>query len=166
MAFRQPVDYKQYDPRWSSLPYTSCNDPKQTIKSSGCGVVAACDILATLISPKITPLSVGPMLVKAGFRTKNSGTAWSAFKWIANKYGFLSFKQTSSIAIAKKYIRYGGYVVCIMRKGYWTSGGHYICMWKYDDQYVYANDPASASRKRQKIDDFVKECRQYFCYLA
>lgn len=160
------VDYKQFDKRWADLPYTSTGDPKQTIKSSGCGVVAACDVLASLISPKITPLSVGPLLVRGGFRTANSGTSWAAFKWIAKKYGFLSFKQTSSIAIAKKYIRYGGLVVCIMRKGYWTSGGHYICMHGYDDTYIYANDPASSKRTRQHQDQFIKECRQYFCFLA
>ena len=160
------VDYKQYDRRWADLPYTSCGNPKQTIRSSGCGVVSVCDVLATLISPKITPLSVGPMLVKAGFRTKNSGTSWAAFKWIANKYKFLSFRQTSSLATAKKYIRYGGLVVCSMSKGYWTTGGHYICMTGYDDKYIYANDPASSVRHRQLQDQFIKECRQYFCYLA
>jgi hypothetical protein len=163
-TFVQPVDYKQYDKRWASLPYTATGNPKQTVKSSGCGVVSVCDVLATLVSPKITPLSIVPMFVEHGFRTRNTGTAWAAFKWTAEKFG-LKFLQTSSLAKAEKWMQNGGYCVCSMKAGYWTTGGHYICAWRYDDKYMYANDPASATRKRQKLADFKAECRQYFCFM-
>lgn len=163
-TFTQPVDYKQYDKRWASIPYTATGNPKQTVKSSGCGVVSVCDVLATLVSSKITPLSIAPMFVEHGFRTRNTGTAWAAFKWTADKFG-LKFLQTSSLAKAEKWMQNGGYCVCSMKAGYWTTGGHYICAWRYDDKYMYANDPASATRKRQKLADFKAECRQYFCFM-
>lgn len=163
-TFTQPVDYKQYNKRWASLPYTSTGNPTQTVQSSGCGVVAMCDVLATLVSPKITPLSIAPMFVQNGFRTRNTGTSWAAFSWCAGKFG-LKFQQTYSITTAEKWLRNGGYVVCSMGKGYWTSGGHYITAWKYDQTYMYANDPASAKRKRQKLADFKDQCKQYFCFM-
>jgi GH25 family lysozyme M1 (1,4-beta-N-acetylmuramidase) len=51
-----------------------------------------------------------------------------------------------------------------MKKGYWTNGGHFICAWKYDGTYTYANDPASSSRKKQKTSEFKAQCKQYFCF--
>lgn len=162
--FRQPVDYKQYDSRWSKIPYTSTGSKTQTIGSSGCGPTACADVLATMVSDKITPVSVAQYFVSAGFRTPNQGTSWAAFPWAAKKYGLIC-KQTSSIETAKKYLEAGAYVVCSMGKGYWTTGGHYICAWKFDDKFMYANDPASAKRTWQEIGQFSKECKQYFCFL-
>ena len=40
-----------------------------------------------------------------------------------------------------------------------------ICVWKYDDTYIYANDPASSKRTKQKISDFMKERKAFFCFL-
>lgn len=164
VKFKQPVDYKQYDSRWSKIPYTSTGNKSQTIGSSGCGPTACADVLATLVSEKITPVSVAQYFVSAGFRTPNQGTSWAAFPWAAKKYGLVC-KQTSSIDTAKKYLASGGYVVCSMSNGYWTTGGHYICAWKYDDNYMYANDPASAKRTKQTLTQFAKECKQYFCFV-
>jgi len=160
----QPVDYKQYDKRWSAIPYTSTGNRNQTIGSSGCGPTAMADVLATLVSPQITPVSIARYFVQCGFRTSNQGTSWAAFPWAAKKYG-LAFEQTTSIETAKKYLRNGGYVVCSMKEGYWTSGGHYICAWKYDDVYMYANDPASVKRTKQNLKDFDAQCKRYFCFI-
>ena len=51
-----------------------------------------------------------------------------------------------------------------MGRGYWTSAGHYICAWKYDASSIYANDPASTSRTKQKQSTFLKERKQFFCF--
>ena len=52
-----------------------------------------------------------------------------------------------------------------MAHGYWMSGtGHYICIWKYDGDYIYANDPASSKRTKQKISDFMKQRKCFFCF--
>ena len=74
--------------------------------------------------------------------------------------------ETSSLETLKACLDGGGYAVCSMGPGYWTKSGHFICVWKYDDKYIYANDPASSSRKKQKISDFVKQRKRYFCWWA
>ena len=163
-GFRQPVDYKQFDSRWGSIVFTSCGNKKQTIKNSGCGPTAAADVIATLKDSSVTPPILAEYAVKKGYRTKNSGTAWAFFKAIAEKYGCSKYVQTSSLATLKACLDAGGYVVCSMGPGYWTSGGHYICAWKYDSTYIYCNDPASTSRKRQKQRDFLEQRKQFFCF--
>ena len=162
--FHQPVDYKQYDSKWAKVMYSNHNDKSQTIKSSGCGPTAMADIVATLIDSKVTPVTLAELSMKWGTRTYSQGTSWSFFPKVAEYYGFSKYVKSSTLATLKSCLDTGGYVVASMGKGYWTSGGHFICVWKYDDKYVYANDPASRSRKKQNSEDFMKQRKAFFCF--
>lgn len=161
---KKPVDYKQGDKRWGKKSYTSCGNKNQTIANSGCGPTSMADILATWKDSKITPVDTCAYSIKHGFRTKNSGTAWGFFKSIANAYKFTKFVQTKSMATAREAIRSGALVVASMGPGYWTKGGHYICLWKIDDTYMYANDPASSVRKKQALNKFEQQRKQFFIF--
>jgi len=161
---KQPVDYKQGDSRWGKKPYTSCGNKKQTIANSGCGPTSMADIMATWVNKNLTPVEMCQYALDHGFRTKNSGTAWDFFKSIAKAYNFTKFVQTKSMATAKAAIKAGCLVVASMGPGYWTKGGHYICLWRCDDTYMYANDPASSTRKRQKLAAFEEQRKQFFIF--
>lgn len=163
-AFVQPKDFKQYDSRWGSKIYTSTGNQKQTMRSSGCGPTAAANVVATLKDGSVTPWTLAQIAMDKGYRTSNNGTAWSFFKYLASIYGFSKFVQTSNLTTLKACLDGGGYVVCSMGKGYWTSGGHYITAWKYDSSYIYCNDPASSTRKKQNQSDFAKQRKQFFCF--
>ena len=160
----QPVDYKQGDRRWGKVVYTACGNKNQTIANSGCGPTSTADIMATWVNTKITPVEMCRYAVAHGFRTKSSGTAWGFFKSIANAYGFSKFVQTKSMATARAALKEGALVVASMGPGYWTKSGHYICLWKCDDTYMYANDPASKTRKKQKLAAFENQRKQFFIF--
>lgn len=163
-GFKQPKDFKQYDSRWGSKIFSATGNKSQTMKSSGCGPTAAANVVATLKDSSVTPWTLAQIAMKKGYRTANNGTAWAFFKYIAGQYGFSKFVQTSSMTTLKACLDAGGYVVCSMGKGYWTKGGHYITAWKYEGGYIYANDPASSSRKRQKESAFKSQRKQFFCF--
>lgn len=164
----QPVNYKQYDSRWGSVIYTRNNtyNKSQTIKSSGCGPTSAADIVATWWDKSITPKELCALSVTNGYRTTNSGTAWGFFKFIASKYGASKFVQTSSFATAQGCLANGGYVVVSFGPSKWTKGGHFCVMWKDDGNYIYINDPASASSSRAKgtYSEIKAAAKQYFCF--
>lgn len=164
----QPINFKQYDSRWGSVIYTKNNtyNKKQTIKSSGCGPTSMADIVATWWDKNATPKTLAALAVENGYRTTNSGTAWGFFKFCANKYGASKFIQTTSFATAEAAIKDGAYVVCSMKPGLFTKGGHFICWWWTDGKYNYTNDPASAAAKRakQEIKYIKNECKQYFIF--
>ena len=160
----QPVDYKQGDKRWGGVVYTSCGNRNQTIANSGCGPTSMADIQATWVDRTITPVEMCEYAVKHGHRTTNSGTAWAFFQDIAKAYSYSGFVQTKSMATARAALKAGALVVASMGPGYWTKGGHYICLWKTDDTYMYANDPASSTRKRQKLAAFEEERKQFFIF--
>lgn len=162
--FVKPVDYKQAAKPWGPKMYSNHNDHKQTMANSGCGPTACADAVATLKNPAVDPWTLAQFAMQWGDRTYNSGTAWTFFGHVADKYHFVKMVETKSFAALTACLDAGGYVVCSMSKGYWTSGGHYICAWKYDATYVYANDPASSTRKKQKTADFKAQCKRYFCF--
>jgi peptidoglycan hydrolase-like protein with peptidoglycan-binding domain len=161
----QPVDLKQYDKRWAKTVYSNHGDKAQTIKSSGCGPTATADILATLVDATITPVETCAMAVANGFRTDNDGTAQNFFPWIAKKYKFSRYYETTSTAEAIKALQSGAYVVALMGKGYWTKDGHYITLWKYAGGNIYANDPASSLRKYASVKVFEDQSRKYFVFF-
>ena len=163
-SFKQPKDFKQYDSRWGSKMYSVTSKSSQTMMSSGCGPTAAADVVATLKDSTVTPWTLAQVALEKGYRTASNGTAWSFFKHVAQLYGFSKFVQTSSLPTMEACLDAGGYVVCSMGPGYWTSGGHYICAWKYDANYIYANDPASSKRTKQNQTDFMKQRKQFFCF--
>lgn len=163
-GFKQPVDYKQADSRWGKKMYSCYGNKKQTMANSGCGPTAMADIVATLKDASIDPYDLAQLSMAHGHRSKSGGTAWSFFPYIQEKFGFSKMVETSSLAALKACLDAGGYAVCSMGPGYWTSGGHFICVWKYDGTYIYANDPASSKRKKQKQSQFVKERKRYFCF--
>lgn len=163
-VFVQPVDYKQAAKPWGPKMYSNHNDPKQTMANSGCGPTAMADVVATLKDKGIDPYDLAELSMQWGDRSYNSGTNWSFFKHIAEHFKFVKFVQTKSFDALKACLDAGGYVVCSMAPGYWTKSGHFICAWKYDATYVYCNDPASSSRKKQKISAFKSESKQYFCF--
>lgn len=162
--FVQPVDYKQGAKPWGPRMYSNHNDHSQTMANSGCGPTAMADVVATLIDPNVNPYALAELSMQWGDRSYNSGTNYSFFKHIAEHYPFSKFVQTKSLDALKACLDAGGYVVCSMGKGYWTSGGHYICAWKYTSTDIYCNDPASSKRTHQKIADFERERKQYFCF--
>lgn len=163
-TFKQPVDYKQGDSRWGKKMYSNHNDASQTMANSGCGPTAMADVVATLIDPSVTPWTLAQLAMQWGDRTRNSGTAWSFFPHVADYYHFPKMVESTSWTALTACLDAGGYVVCSMAPGYWTKSGHFICAWKYDATYIYCNDPASSSRKKQKIADFKKERKKYFCF--
>ena len=163
-APKRPPDFKQYDPRWAKKAYSSCGDKNQTMKSSGCGPTAMADVAAALIDPSVTPPLLADKALSWGDRSRSNGTAWSFFRHVSREYPFGRYLKTGSKNELFKCLDAGGLAVASMGKGYWTQGGHYICVWKHDTEYIYANDPASSKREKQKTDDFMKERKAFFCF--
>lgn len=162
--FVQPVDYKQYDSRWGSKMYSCYGNKKQTMKNSGCAPTSVADVVATLKDKSVDPYDIAELSMANGHRSRSGGTSWTLYPFIQEHYKFSKMIQTTSLSVLKQCLDEGGYVVCSMGPGYWTTGGHLICAWKYDDTYIYANDPASSSRKKQKASSFNSQRKQYFCF--
>lgn len=159
------IYYSQADSRWSSVLYTSHNDRSQTIKSSGCGPTSAAMVISAS-KGIITPPTVARLFVDNGYRTRNNGTAWAAWSFVADYFDFDFYKSTSSYSTMISYLKTDKnkdgvsdyFVVASCGYGLFTTGGHYIALMgdeggkiKVYDPYLYYGKFTTSSRKNAGV---------------
>ena len=155
----KPVDYKQNDSKWGGLSY-AVDGERSTVKSAGCGPTSLADVLAAIVSPYIDPVTLASWARYHNYKIKNCGTSYSFFVPCAKAFGVTVRRlNTSNVygipwngvheqALAE--LQKGNWLIACMGKGNWTSSGHYVVAYGYENGYVYINDPASTAAKRAK----------------
>jgi hypothetical protein len=164
---KKPIYYKQSDPKWGKIPYTIDGDKNETIGASGCGPTCAAMVVASIKDPKVTPVDMCKLAIELNDRTANNGTEWEFFRKVAAKYD-IPFAQTVSTKDAIEALKQGAYVICSMKRGKFTRGGHYILAWDFKDGNLIVHDPASTLQYRTFGDTrtFETECKQYFIFYV
>lgn len=147
---KQPVDYKQYDSRWGSQPYRVSGE-SSTIKSAGCGPSCAAMVIATLKDKSVTPKTCCDWSMAHGYKALNNGTYYAYFVPQMEAFGIKCHQLTGGYDEAVKLLKEGYYVIALMGKGLWTSGGHFVLAW-WADNKIRINDPASTAEARQNGD--------------
>ena len=168
----RPVSYKQYDARWASRPY-QVKGETATIKGSGCGPTCAAMVIASLRDKSVTPAETCAWSVEHGYKAKGHGTYYSYFRPQMAQYG-IECRQLLGSGIyhqpghpihgqVREYLRQGKWVIALMGPGRWTTGGHFVLVWDWDDK-VRINDPASAKTARANgdPDTFQNEVKNYW----
>ena len=155
----QPIYYMQTDSRWKNHNYSAPGE-KKTIGSSGCGVACSAMVIATLKDKDITPVQTAEWSMDHGYKALNQGTYYSYFIPQFEEYGIeckrlnvsnLYGKSSSSYHTeALNALKNGDWIIACMGKGHWTSSGHFILVYGYENGYVYINDPASKASNRIK----------------
>ena len=169
----KPVDYKQYDGKWGSLPY-AVDGESSTIKSAGCGPTVMANVLAAIVSPYIDPVTCASWARKKGYKVYKSGTSYSYPEAQAAKYGVTVRRLNTSNVYGKfghsvhnqvmTELMKGNWIIACMGKGKWTSSGHFIVVYGCENGYVYINDPASAKadRARNTWELFKSQVKYYW----
>ena len=154
-----PVNYLQTDTRWKNHNYSARGENK-TIGSSGCGPTAAAMVAATLADKNVTPVTTAEWSMSHGYKALNQGTFYTYFVPQMSVYGITCkrlnttnlYGKSSSAAHteALNALNNGDWIIACMGKGNWTSSGHFILLYGYENGYVYINDPASTKAARIK----------------
>lgn len=155
--------YSQIDSRWCSLPYTSCDNSSQTIGSSGCGPTSAAIIVSSMIGT-IEPPAMCTVAQKNGYRTRDNGTAWAFWPFLADYFDFDDYAALYNWSKVIEYLNrdtnndgVGDYMLVVScGPGLYTSSGHYIVIYKADvhskiintlDPYYYNGKYSTKSRQ-------------------
>ena len=125
--------YSQADSRWANLPYTSTNNKSQTMKSSACGPTCAAMVVSSS-KGAILPTTMAQLFVDNGYRTRDNGTAWAAFPFIADYFDFNEYHTTTDFNTMLKYLKTDKdkdgiadyFIIVSVGNGLFTTGGHYI----------------------------------------
>lgn len=137
--------YNQTDSRWRYHQYSSIGDSSQTIGTSGCGPTSAA-MVVTAIKGTFTPPEMGDLFVQYGYRSANSGTYWSAFRWTADVFD-IGYQECSSLDTAVDLVRNNNYVIVSVGNGLFTTGGHFIVIVGIDGDTLKIYDPYLYSGK-------------------
>ena len=141
MAVVKPYFYKQTDSRWASYSWRG-----MTIGGGGCGPTSIANAASALVK-KVSPKTVFKWLCKNGYILPGAGTYWSGITAGLKHYGVDKFTVTSDTNKAKACLKKGQWVLTVVGPSRWTSGGHYILIYKLksngklsiSDPYSYSN---------------------------
>lgn len=157
---KQPVSYKQYDDAWAKVPYNGPGENDKTIKSSGCGPSCAAMLISSLTGGKYTPRDACEWSRTHGYKYANQGTAYNYFAAQFKEFDLDCFQLSWTNVYHKPdhkihdqaldYLNKGYWLIGLAKKGLWTSGGHYIVIYDFDEKYVYVNDPNSSRFDKAK----------------
>lgn len=144
----QPEDYPlflQFDPRWGYLAYGSGG----TVGSSGCG--PACLSMAVFYltgNRECTPGAIAQYSLDNKYYVEGIGTSWSLLTDYPAEYGLTSYQVQLREANLKAELDKGRFLICSVREGDFTSAGHFILIYGYDENGFKINDPKCVYRSR------------------
>lgn len=156
--------FLQGDRRWGFYPYGG-----GTISSSGCGPTSLAMIAVGLThNENINPKVVADYSASKGWKS-SSGTAWNLFTVGAENYGLKGVQVSYSANSITENLRAGKPMICSMKPGHFTKGGHFIVLRGITaDGKILVNDPASKNRSNQEwnVSIIANEAKGAWAYTA
>lgn len=157
----QPEDYPlflQWDIRWGYMPYGE----RGVVGSSGCGPTCLSMAVFYLTGSRdCTPDSIAQYSLDEGHYIDGVGTAWALLDNYPTEYGLTVTHPYISEETMKADLDKGNILICSVRPGDFTSEGHFIVIYGYDENGFKVNDPKCVYRSRltwpyQQIKDDIK----------
>lgn len=170
---KKPVSYLQTDPRWKAQRYP-CTGGTMSVGGGGCGPTSAAMLIETLTGKTCLPTEAMKWACDHGYVIAEQGTSYDCFRPLCAAYGvdcdMLTWNKCLDAGSWVRYkviemLRQGYYFIALMKKGLWTSGGHYVVVW-WADGKIRINDPASTKDARLNGDpDLFFAQAKYFWWV-
>ncbi len=140
--------FLQWDKRWGYSPYG-----RSSISISGCGPTCLSMVIFSLTrDEKATPDALARFGMDNGYYMEGQGTLWSYMTEGAAHYGINARELGLDEEAMKQYLDRGCPIVCAMRPGDFTTTGHFIMIYDYDENGFMVNDPNSIARSSRQWD--------------
>jgi len=138
--------FLQWDRRWGYEPYgDSC------IGLAGCGPTCLSMVLFYLARDEThTPDSIAAYSMKNGYYEEGIGTSWALMEDVPKLYGIKATSVSPTANNMRAVLDNGGIIICAMGKGDFTTSGHYIVIYGYDDEGFMVNDPNCVARSGRR----------------
>lgn len=132
----------QWDERWG---YADYGDSIMAV--SGCGPTCLSMAAASLTKNEdATPYAVAQFSYENGYYVNGNGTSWTLISEGAEHYGLSARTLPLHKPSLTQALDNGNVLIFAMGPGQFTSIGHYIIVYDYDDTGFYVNDPNSLKR--------------------
>ena len=150
--------FLQWDKRWGYMQYGSVSN----VAASGCGPSCLSMVVYYLTgNPSATVADAATYSLKNNYYIEGIGTAWGLLDTYPRQYGLTVTNPSLSEQNLKTHLDNGNYLICSMRPGDFTSEGHFVLIYAYDENGFKINDPKCVYRSRltwsyEQIEDDIK----------
>lgn len=138
--------FLQWDPRWGYAEYGD-----DIIGLSGCGPACLSMMLYYLTGDEsLSPDMIANYAMRNGYYQAGVGTAWALLEDIPFLYGVKVSQPGISEQTMQAALDQGNIIICSVKPGDFTAGGHFIVVYGYDSEGFLVNDPNCVARSRKK----------------
>lgn len=135
----------QWDERWGYAAYGDDN-----IGFSGCGPACLSMVIYSLTRDEnVTPDVIGQFAMEQGYYVYGTGTSWELMTAAAGAYGINVSILGLDRQIMKDSLDCGHLLIASMGPGDFTTSGHFIVIYGYNDEGFFVNDPNSKKRSNE-----------------
>lgn len=143
----------QWDTRWGYASYGDNN-----IALSGCAPTCLSMVVVELTgNENATPNEIADFAMSNGYYMMGTGTMWSLMTEGCLTYGVQGQQQSLDKESIFSNLREGNPIICSVRPGDFTTGGHFIVLTGIEDGKIKVNDPNCRARSNQLWDYEVLE---------
>ena len=148
--------FLQWDERWGYASYGS-----SSIGISGFGHTCL-----TMVSYGLTDKAKATPDKLHRYYIEGTGTSWELMTTGAASFGVTGEELSLDETVMKKELGNGHPIICAMRAGDFTAGGHFIVLYDYDKKGFMVNDPNSRARseKRWTYDELKGQIKSMWFY--
>ncbi len=138
--------FLQWDPRWGYVSYGDGSN----VGLAGCGPTCLSMMLYYLLGDEsFTPDVIAEYSMENGYYMSGTGTAWKLLEDVAEIHGISVDQPKATEWTFKNELDKGNIIICSMKPGDFTAGGHFIVIYGYDSEGFLVNDPNCVARSRQ-----------------
>ncbi|MFA6308996.1 MAG: C39 family peptidase [Clostridia bacterium] len=134
--------FLQWDERWG---YSKYGD--DIIALTGCGPTCLSMVIVGVTgNVSANPREVAKFSAKSGYYVLNKGTDWGLLTTGAKVYGLTAKEIPLSESVIIQEIQNGHPIICCMGPGDFTTTGHFIVIYGYENGCFLIHDPNSIER--------------------
>ncbi len=155
--------FLQWDPRWGYAAYGDGSN----VGLAGCGPTCLSMVIYYLLKDEsMTPDVIAEYSMANGYYMSGTGTAWRLLEDVADLHGLTVTQPKASDWTLKHELDQGNIIICSMKPGDFTAGGHFVVIYGYDEEGYLINDPncVARSRRRWSYDEIDRQIKHTWVY--
>ena len=155
--------FLQWDPRWGYEPYGDAN----CVGIAGCGPVCLSMVLYYMTGDEtLLPDVISEYSMENDYYMYGTGTKWTLFEGVGKLYGLKVTQPDISKEVMTQALESGNLIICSMGQGVFTSTGHFVVFYGYEDDKFSVNDPNCVYRSRMtwEYEEFGSQIKRIWVF--